>query len=138
MLMDGEKIYDPLRRKEVALTPEEEVRQWFITEVLHKGMGVPMHMMMSEVALQLGEKKLRADIVVYGRAEVGKPLLVVECKRPDIVLSQEVVDQAIRYHRVLDVRYIVITSGVKTFFFERDGEGNFSFVEKAPKWEEML
>jgi len=136
--MDEETIFDPLRRKTVALTPEEEVRQWFIAEVLHKGLGVPMHMMGSEVSLQLGQKKLRADIVVYGRAEGGKPLMLVECKRPDIELSQEVVDQAIRYHRVLDVRYIVITNGPKSFFFERDAEGNFAFLRRAPKWEDMV
>ena len=127
-------VWDPLRRKEVALTPEEEVRQWFIGDVLHAGMGVPLHMMMSEVPLRLGDKPWRADIVVYGRDM--KPLLVVECKRPDIPLDQAVVDQAIRYNRVLDVRYIVITNGPKTFFFERR-EDQFGFMEKAPLWSEM-
>jgi hypothetical protein len=63
--------------------------------------------------------------------------MVVECKRPEVELSQEVVDQAIRYNNALDVRYIVITNGLKTFMFERKEEG-FSFVEKAPLWEEML
>ena len=57
-------VWDPLRRKEVALTPEEEVRQWFIGDVLHDGMGVPLHMMMSEVSLSFGDKAWRADIVV--------------------------------------------------------------------------
>ena len=65
------------------------------------------------------------------------PLLIVECKRPEVELSQEVVDQAIRYNRALDVRYIVITNGLKTFMFERKEDG-FSFMEKAPLWEEML
>ena len=128
-------VWDPLRRKQVALTPEEEVRQWFIGDVLHQGMGVPLHMMMSEVSLRFGDKALRADIVVYGRDT--KPLAVVECKRPDIVLNQAVVDQAIRYNRVLDVRYIVITNGPKTFFFERHGE-QFDFLPRAPKWSEMV
>ena len=77
----------------------------------------------------------RADIVVYDRQ--ARPLLVAECKRPEVELTQEVVDQAIRYNNALDVRYIVITNGLKTFMFERGSDG-FVFVEKAPLWEDML
>ena len=127
-------VWDPLRRKEVARTPEEEVRQWFIG-VLRDGMHVPQHMMMSEVSLTFDNgKSWRADIVVYDRK--AAPLLVVECKRPDVTLDQDVVDQALRYHRVLDVRYVVITNGLKTFMFVAEGEG-FRFLERAPQWEEM-
>ena len=127
-------VWDPLRKKSVRLTPEEEVRQWFIS-VLHEGMKVPEHMMGSEVSLTWNGMDYRADIVVYDRS--AHPLLVVECKRPEVELSQEVVDQAIRYNNALDVRYIVITNGLKTFMFERGAEG-FVFVEKAPMWEDML
>lgn len=134
MPVQSDYIWDPLRKKSVRQTPEEEVRQWFIS-VLETGMKVPRHLMMSEVSLHLGQKEYRADIVVYDRS--ARPLMVVECKRPEVPLNQEVVDQAIRYNRVLDVRYIVITSGIRTFMFVRDGDG-FSFVEKAPLYEEML
>ena len=127
-------VWDPLRKKSVRLTPEEEVRQWFIS-VLHEGMKVPEHMMGSEVSLTWNGMDYRADIVVYDRQ--AQPLLVVECKRPEVELTQEVVDQAIRYNHALDVRYIVITNGLKTFMFERGAEG-FAFVEKAPMWEDML
>jgi hypothetical protein len=60
------RIWDPLRKKMVALTPEERVRQWFIG-VLKESMKVPEYMMMSEVSLKLGYKPFRADILVYGR-----------------------------------------------------------------------
>ena len=96
-------IWDPLRKKEVALTPEEEVRQWCIG-VLNGSLGVPLHMMMSEASFKLGEKKFRADIIVYDRDL--RPIVVVECKRPEVELSNDVLDQAIRYNMVLDVRYI--------------------------------
>ena len=133
-MIHSDMVWDPLRKKSVRLTPEEEVRQWFIS-VLHEGMKVPEHMMGSEVSLAWNGRDYRADIVVYDRS--AHPLLVVECKRPEVELSQEVVDQAIRYNNALDVRYIVITNGLKTFMFERGAEG-FTFVEKAPLWEEML
>ena len=128
-------IYDPLRKKDVALTPEEEVRQWFIG-VLRDGLKVPVHMMMSEVGMVYGGgKALRADIVVWERGS-GKPLMIVECKRPEVTLDSTVTDQALRYNNILDVKYIVITNGTKTFMFRREGDG-FVFVEKAPLWEEM-
>ena len=134
MPVHSDMVWDPLRKKSVRLTPEEEVRQWFIS-VLHEGMGVPEHMMMSEVSMTWNGLDYRADIVVYDRS--ARPLLVAECKRPQVELTQEVVDQALRYNNVLDVRYIVITNGLKTFMFERTQDG-FFFVDKAPLWEDML
>ena len=137
-------IWDPLRKKSVALTPEEGVRQWFIG-VLHEQMGVPMHMMMSEVGLKFGSdvggvagvrrKTYRADIVVYDRE--AQPLLVVECKRPEVELTRDVLDQALRYNRVLGVRYVVLTNGSRTLLCKREGE-SFVFLDQAPSWEEML
>lgn len=132
--MVSDYIWDPLRKKSVRNTPEEQVRQWFIS-VLHEGMGVPEHMMGSEVALRHGAKEYRADIIVYDRS--AKPLMVVECKRPEVTLDQEVVDQALRYNNELDVKYIVITNGGKTFIFERS-DGGWAFMQKAPLWEEMV
>jgi len=129
-----EKVWDPLRRKEVALTPEERVRQWFIAE-LRDTAGVPVHMMMSEVSLCIGEKQCRADIVVYDRT--GSPLMVVECKKPEVPVDEHVTDQALRYDRVLGVRYVAVTNGLRTFLFERKAEG-FSALGKLPSWEEML
>ena len=131
--MESDYIWDPLRRKSVRNTPEEQVRQWFIS-VLHEGMGVPEHMMGSEVALRHGAKEYRADIVVYDRR--AAPIMVVECKRPEVELDQQVVDQALRYNNELNVKYIAISNGLKTFIFERTVDG-WEFMQKAPLWEEM-
>ena len=127
-------IWDPLRKKEVALTPEEQVRQWCI-RVLAEKMQVPMHLMMSEVGFRLGSKQLRADILVYDRN--ARPLMVVECKRPEVALTQEVLDQAIRYNIVLDVRYMIITNGTRTFIFRRQ-DGRFVFIDKVPAYNDMI
>ena len=93
----------------MALTPEEDVRQWFIRQ-LNELMKVPLHMMMSEAGLAVGSRKFRADIVVFGRD--ASPVAVVECKRPDVPLDQAVLDQAVRYNMTLKVKYIFITNGV--------------------------
>ncbi len=129
-----ETIWDPLRKKEVALTPEEGVRQWCI-RVLAESLKVPMHLMMSEAGFKLGEKQFRADILVYDRKV--QPLVVVECKRPSVELTQEVLDQAVRYNMALDVKYMIITNGTKTYMLEKV-DGRFRPVEKVPIYEDML
>ena len=120
----------------MAHTPEEDVRQWFIIQ-LQRIMGVPGHMMMSEVGFSLGRKKLRADIVVYGRD--ASPVAVVECKRPDVALDRDVLDQAVRYNMVLNVRYIFITNGKNTFVCRRKAvkDPGYEFVGTLPSYDEM-
>lgn len=137
-------IYDPLRKKKVALTPEEEVRQWFIS-VLHNDLKVPMQLMMSEVGMKCGQltgvisgikqKEYRADILVYDRAL--NPMLVVECKRPDVKLTSAVLEQALRYAELLCVRYLIITNGNSTYF-AGSVEGRLRFLDKVPEYEEMI
>lgn len=129
----GQTIWDPLRKKEVALTPEERVRQWCIG-VLNKNLEVPLHMMMSEAGFKLGGKQFRADILIYDRT--AAPLAVVECKRPEVELTQEVLDQAIRYNMVLDVKYMIITNGTKTYICRKQ-ENGYVFIDSVPKYNEM-
>ena len=127
-------IFDPLRHKDVPLTPEERVRQWFIEQL--RGAGVPQHQMMSEVALEYGAgKKWRADIVVYGRG--GVPMAIVECKRPDVEVTREVLEQALRYNAVLQVPYLFLTNGRLTYICRKTEDG-YEFLDKAPVYEEML
>ena len=132
----SQKIWDPLRRKMVSLTPEERVRQWFIG-VLSDEAGVPRHQMMSEVELHFGSsgKLWRADILVYARG--GAPLAVVECKRPDVSLTPAVLEQALRYNTVLDVKCILISNGAQTRVFVRTEEG-WTGADHFLTYEEML
>lgn len=131
-----QEIWDPLRKKNVVLTPEERVRQWFIGAVLKDVMGVPEHMMRSEVEFHLGEKSLRADILVYGRN--ARPLAVVECKRPDVELTADVLMQVVRYNMVLNVSYIFVTNGKKTVGFSlMDGSEGPVRLSTYPSYGEM-
>ena len=129
-----ELIWDPLRKKEVAATPEERVRQWFIVQ-LRDAFGVPEHMMNSEVGFKFGAKNWRADILVYDR--VGQPLAVVECKRPDVALDAHVIEQAMRYNSVLGVRYLFVTNGKMTYLYGLKGD-TFVPLDRIPSFEEML
>lgn len=131
---ERQTIWDPLRKKDVALTPEEHVRQWCIG-ILSGTMQVPLHMMMSEAGFRLGQKQFRADILVYDRS--AQPLMIVECKRPEVELTQEVLDQAIRYNMALDVRYMMITNGTRTFICVKK-ENGYMFMDKVPIYNEMI
>ena len=133
-MAERQTIWDPLRKKEVTLTPEERVRQWCIG-VLAQQMEIPLHMMMSEAGFRLGDKQFRADILVYDRS--AQPLMVVECKRPEVELTEEVLDQAVRYNMVLNVKYIIITNGTKTFICRR-GDAGYKFIDTVPDYEQML
>ena len=124
-------VWDPLRKKEVALTPEEEVRQWFI-RVLEREMGVPEHMMRSEVAFTFGssKKKYRADILVFGKDT--SPVAVVECKNADTELSSEVLEQALRYNQAMGAPWIMITNGRQTFIAH-----NGVFTQTIPSYNDL-
>ena len=127
-------LYDPLRHIEVAATPEEQVRQWFINELLGS-FRVPAHMMMSETGFKFGEKQYRADILVYDRS--GAPALVVECKRPDVELTGEVARQAMMYNAVLSVRYIILTNGNHTQVYKKEGT-RFAPCDHVPSYTEII
>lgn len=129
-----EQYYDPLRKKNVAATPEERVRQWFIRELLDSA-KVPGHLMMSEAGFKFSGKQYRADILIYGRD--GQPLAVVECKRPDVTIDASVAEQAMRYNAVLSVRFIFLTNGRSTFAFRRE-DGTFQPFGHIPSFEEMV
>ena len=131
-------IWDPLRKKHVAMTPEEKVRQWFIGR-LAEDIKVPLYMMMSEAGFKLGDKQFRADILVYDRQ--ARPVVVVECKRPEVELTKEVLEQAVRYNMMLNVRYIIITNGLRTLICRREEKGgNIQYAPAAslPVYSEMI
>ena len=110
------KYWDPLRKAYVEATPEEKVRQWFI-ERLHQDYGIPYHRMNSEVSLKFGSKPFRADIVVFDQN--GNPEIIVECKRPEVPLTEEVLRQAQRYSAVLPARSFILTNGLETKRFDK-------------------
>ena len=107
--VDGRReILDPVRRRWVALTPEEGVRQWVIG-LLHERYGYPLELMQVEGAITVNGMTRRCDIVVYDTT--GTPQMIVECKKPDVAITQKVCDQACRYNTVLRVPYLLLTNG---------------------------
>ncbi len=106
---DGRReVLDPVRRRWVALTPEEWVRQQTI-RMLNVKYGYPLELMQVEGAITLNGLTRRCDIVVFSTD--GSPMMIVECKEPNVKLTQKVCDQACRYNTVLRVPYLMLVNG---------------------------
>ena len=111
---EKEFIFDVMRKRWVALTPEEWVRQHFLN-YLTGVMNYPQALIAVERAFNLGELKKRFDIVIYDRDL--QPWMLIECKEMQTALDKNALDQVLRYHIILRVPYIVITNGRNCFGF---------------------
>lgn len=126
-------VFDPLRKKYVLLTPEEEVRQkvlYLLVEQLH----VPAGLLAVEYSLKVNGMDKRADAVVFGND--SRPLMIVECKAPSVKLTDKVLDQAIRYHSALQPRYLLLYNGETCYCFKVEA-GNLQAIDHLPEYEEM-
>ena len=129
------QIFDILRRKYVALTPEEWVRQHFIHYLIeHK--NYPTSLLANEVPLQIGEKRMRADSVLYDNQL--HPRIIIEYKAPNITLTQKVFDQITVYNLLLHVDYLIVSNGMTTYICKMDYEKQtYKFLEAIPNYENI-
>ena len=129
------QVFDILRRKYVALTPEEWVRQHFIHYLIeHK--NYPASLLANEVPLQIGEKRMRADSVLYDNQL--HPRIIIEYKAPNITLTQKVFDQITVYNLLLHVDYLIVSNGMTTYICKIDYEKQtYKFLETIPNYENI-
>ena len=129
-------IFDVLRRKYVALTPEEWVRQHFVHYLIgHK--GYPQTLMANEIRLAIGNKKLRCDSVLYDRSL--KPRMIIEYKAPTVNITQKVFDQITVYNMLLHVDYLVVSNGIKHYCCQMDYDNQkYLFLEDIPDYQEII
>jgi type I site-specific restriction endonuclease len=124
------KIFDRIRKKMVALTPEEWVRQHFICYLIEEK-GYPASLTSVETPVKINGLSQRADIVVYNKYR--KPVLIVECKAPHVKITPEVFDQAARYNIRLQTRTIAVTNGLNHYFALVNKDGmSYSFLKDIP------
>ena len=130
---DGKHIiFDPVRRKYVALTPEEWVRQHFVNYLV-TDKGYPKELLANEVPVKLNGTAKRCDTVAYNRFLA--PLMIVEYKAPHIEITSSVFDQIVRYNMVLHVRYLAVSNGISHFCCKIDYENlTYSFLEGIPEY----
>ena len=131
-----QSIFDVLRRKYVALTPEEWVRQHFVHFLIeHK--GYTKSLMANEIQLAIGNKKLRCDSVLYDRTL--KPRMIIEYKAPTVSITQKVFDQITIYNMLLHVDYLVVSNGIKHYCCRMDyANQKYLFLEDIPDYQNLL
>ena len=117
---DGKtQVFDPIRKKWLSLTPEERVRQQLILFLLNV-QKIPESHISVEKAITVNGMAKRYDLVVFGTD--GKPQMVVECKAPEVEITQQVIEQAGRYNKTLRAPLLGVTNGITQYFFSIDFE----------------
>lgn len=110
-------VFDPLRKRWVALTPEEEVRQkalYLLVEHLH----APAGLVAVEYSVKVNGLDKRCDAVVFGPD--GQPLMIVECKAQSVKISAKTLDQAVRYHAALKPKFLLLYNGAECHCFKTE------------------
>ena len=126
-------VYDPLRRRQVVLTPEEEVRQR-VLYLLVERLKVPAGLLAVEYSVKVNGLDKRADAVVFGTE--GSPLMIVECKAPSVTLTEAVLEQAVRYHSALRPKYLLLSNRTATYCFKVEGQ-SLCPLDHLPDYAEM-
>ena len=129
------RIFDILRHRYVALTPEEWVRQHFVHYLIeHK--GYPAALMANEMSLCIGNKKLRADSVLYNRHL--QPRMIMEYKAPTVEITQKVFEQIAAYNLLLHVDYLVVSNGLQHYCCRIDyDKRTYDFLQDIPTYESI-
>lgn len=128
-------IFDILRRKYVALTPEEWVRQHFIHFLINQK-NYPATLLANEIKLRVGNKTLRADSVLYDREL--RPRMIIEYKAPHIPITQKVFDQISAYNMLLHVDYLVVSNGLQHYCCKMDYDNQkYLFLEDIPDYQNI-
>ena len=123
-------VWDETRRKYVALTPEEWVRQHFVHFLISEK-GYRQELIANEVSIKLNGTAKRCDTVIYDR--LLTPLMIVEYKAPSITITPKVFDQIVRYNRVLHVQYLIVSNGLRHFCCQINYETqSYRFLEEIP------
>lgn len=129
-------IYDILRRKHVALTPEEWVRQHFIHYMI-ECKSYPASLMANKVSLKYGSKSLRADTVLYNRSL--KPIMIMEYKAPDISITRNVFDQISAYNLLLHVDYLIMSNGMQHYCCKMGYDRrSYTFLTDIPDYPDII
>ncbi len=128
-------ILDPFRRKYVKLTEEEWVRQNFLQYLVNEG-KYPAGLLGVEVFFRFNKLKRRLDILVHNR--LGEPVMIVECKRPDVKIDESVFDQIVTYDMKYKVPYIVVTNGMHHYACKIDfQEMKYEYLLVIPLYEDI-
>ena len=125
-------IFDEIRKKFILLTPEEWVRQHVIHFLL-LDKNYPKSYINVEKLIKINDLSKRYDGVVF--QPNGEIFLLIECKAPEVPISQQTFDQIARYNLVLKAKYLMVTNGLNHYFCQMDFENEkYVFLKELPEY----
>ena len=126
-------IFDEIRKKFIILTPEEWVRQ-HVVQFLLQDKKYPKSYINVEKLIKINDLNKRYDVVVY--QPNGELFLLIECKAPEVKITQQTFDQIARYNLVLNAKYLMVTNGLNHYFCQMDFENEkYVFLKELPEFE---
>ncbi|MDL2223309.1 type I restriction enzyme HsdR N-terminal domain-containing protein [Bacteroidales bacterium OttesenSCG-928-M11] len=129
-------VFDQLRKQYVRFTPEEEVRQTFISFLIREK-GYPEGLLANEVCIRLGDVNRRCDSVLYDTSLC--PVMILEYKAPSVIINQNTFDQIARYTISLPATWLIISNGLQHFCFHKDKKsGEYSFFKDIPHFNSLF
>ncbi|HDO27558.1 MAG TPA: type I restriction enzyme HsdR N-terminal domain-containing protein [Bacteroidetes bacterium] len=132
---DKPEIFDDFRKKFVALTPEEWVRQHFLHFLVNEK-GYPPGLIVIEKGLKLNRMQKRFDAVVYSNS--GKPVMLLEFKSPDVKPEQKVFDQIAAYNLKMKVDYLLVSNGIQHFCCKiNHASKQYHFLDEIPDYPDI-
>jgi hypothetical protein len=130
-----EQIFDTVRKKWVALTPEEWVRQHLVQYLVHEK-KYPISLIAVEAKINLNKRTRRCDVILFN--QLGNPVLIAECKAPEIKINQKTFDQIAAYNMKLNVDYLLVSNGMTHYCCRiNDTKNNYEFLENIPDFREI-
>lgn len=127
-------IFDVLRQRYVALTPEEEVRQHFIHHLITEK-GYPQNLLANELNITLNGTSKRCDSVLF--SPTLEPVMIIEYKAPRVQITQQVFEQILRYNIVLKVKYLVLYNGVQLVVCQIDSQNQVKILPSMPDYQDL-
>lgn len=128
-------ILDSQRKKFVALTPEEWVRQHFV-HYLTDHLSYPASLIANEISLQCGDKRLRCDSVLF--ASNGNARMIMEYKAPSVAITQKTFNQIADYNLLLHVDYLIVSNGISHYCCKMNYiDNSYTFLNKIPQYSEL-
>lgn len=125
-------IFDVIRKKFIILTPEEWVRQHTVQFLLEEK-KYPKSYINVEKLIKVNDTSKRYDIAVF--KPNGELFLLVECKAPEVPISQDTFDQIARYNLKLKAEYLMVTNGLNHYFCQMDFENEkYVFLKELPNF----
>lgn len=127
-------VFDEIRKKWILLSPEEWVRQHLINHLVTQK-NVPASLISVEKEINLNNTRKRYDAVVYNKTM--NPLLLIECKAPDVAITETTLEQTLRYNLILGVNYLLMTNGLKQFVIKVEN-GKAKLLSDLPDYNELI